>query len=86
MKKDSKEFSELWPDFPSPKEFDDKINATRIKEIVIDIMELTDSLNTRKDLDSAWSQLTKAVQYLSSKDSMVKIKEELRPKEKEGGD
>ena len=67
-------------DFPTPKEFDDKINATRIKEIVIDIMELTDSLNTRKDLDSAWSQLTKAVQYLSSKDSMVKLKEELRPK------
>tara|TARA_R110002074_G_C12192524_1_gene634396 strand:+ start:397 stop:639 length:243 start_codon:yes stop_codon:yes gene_type:complete len=73
-------------DFPSPKEFDDKLNATRIKEIVIDIIDLTDSLNTRKDLDSAWSQLTKAVQYLSSKDSMVKIKEELRPKEKEGGE
>jgi len=73
-------------DFPTPEEFEARLNATRIKEIVVDIIALTDSLNTMRELDSAWSQLTKAVQYLSSKDSMVKIKEELRPKEKEGGD
>ena len=72
-------------DFSTPEEFEAKLNATRIKEIVIDIIDLTDSLNTRRELDLAWSQLTKAVQYLSSKDSMVKIKGELRPKE-EGGD
>ena len=72
-------------DFSTPEEFEAKLNATRIKEIVIDIIDLTDSLNTMRELDLAWSQLTKAVQYLSSKDSMVKIKGELRPKE-EGGD
>ena len=55
----------------------DETNTTRIKEIVIDIMELTDSLNSKEELDLAWSQLTKAVSYLSAKDSMFKYREEL---------
>ena len=46
-------------DFSTPEEFEAKLNATRIKEIVIDIIDLTDSLNTMRELDSAWSQLTK---------------------------
>ena len=72
LKKDTIDYVILWMRCKM-----DETNTTRIKEIVIDIMELTDSLNSKEELNLAWSQLTKAVSYLSAKDSMFKYKEEL---------
>jgi hypothetical protein len=72
IKPDSKEFSELWTEFPSPKEFDDILNTTRIKESIID---LTDSLNTEEDLWKAWKSLNEALNYLSAKHTMARVKE-----------
>ena len=66
--------------YPTPKEFDDNIRATRIKEIVKDIEDLTDSLNTSEELNEAWSKITNALGYLSAKDSMFKYKKEKEEK------
>tara|TARA_R100000963_G_C4631957_1_gene96820 strand:+ start:639 stop:806 length:168 start_codon:yes stop_codon:yes gene_type:complete len=54
--------------------------ATSINTIVRDIEALTDSLNTTKELDEAWSKISQALGYLSAKDSMFKYRS------KEGGD
>ena len=45
-----------------------------VEEIVKAIESLTDSLDNTIDLDHAWLSITKAVGYLSSKDSMYKYK------------
>jgi|TARA_R110002020_G_scaffold75301_5_gene191726 hypothetical protein len=45
-----------------------------VEEIVKAIESLTDSLDNTTDLDHAWLSITKAVGYLSSKDSMYKYK------------
>jgi hypothetical protein len=45
---------------------------TNVETIVKDIEELTVSLNTTEELDSAWRKITEALHYLSAKDSMLK--------------
>ena len=45
-------------------------------EIVDAIESLTDSLETTEELDHAWKNITRALGYLSAKDSMYKYKEE----------
>tara|TARA_R100001530_G_scaffold105827_1_gene73911 strand:- start:369 stop:533 length:165 start_codon:yes stop_codon:yes gene_type:complete len=50
--------------------------ATSIEEIVKDIEDLTDSLNTTEELKVAWSRINKALGYLSAKDNMFRYKEE----------
>tara|TARA_B100001250_G_C19698072_1_gene743526 strand:+ start:137 stop:298 length:162 start_codon:yes stop_codon:yes gene_type:complete len=46
-----------------------------VEEIVVAIESLTDSLETTEELDHAWKNITKALGYLSAKDSMYKYKE-----------
>jgi len=47
-------------------------------EIVADeIVELADALDNAHDLDDAWRRINKALQYLSAKDTMFKIKKEV---------
>ena len=50
--------------------------ATSIKNIVRDIEDLTDSLNSTEELDEAWKRIQRALGYLSAKDSMFKYKKE----------
>ena len=47
-----------------------------VDEIVDAIESLTDSLETTEELDHAWKNITRALGYLSAKDSMYKYKEE----------
>ena len=47
-----------------------------VEEIVDAIESLTDSLDTTEELDHAWNKITRALGYLSAKDSMYKYKEE----------
>ena len=49
-----------------------------VEEIVDAIESLTDSLETTKDLDHAWKNITQALRYLSAKDSMYKYKKEIK--------
>ena len=58
----------------------DETNTTRINTIVKDIEDLTDRLNTTEELNEAWSKITKALGYLSAKDSMFKYKKEIQKK------
>ena len=47
-------------------------------EIIADeIVELADALDNAHDLDDAWRRINKALQYLSAKDTMFKIKKEV---------
>ena len=50
--------------------------ATSINTIVRDIEDLTDSLNSTEELNEAWSKISRALHYLSAKDSMFKYKKE----------
>lgn len=60
-------------DFPSGKEFDNLVTATRIKETIID---LADSLETEKELWDSYRVLSKAMSYLSAKHTIAQTKEE----------
>ena len=56
----------------------------RAEIIAKEIVELTDSLDNAHDLDEAWRKVTRALHYLSAKDSMYKSKQEIEDaKEKE---
>jgi hypothetical protein len=58
----------------------DETNATSINTIVRDIIALTDSLNSKEELKSAWNEIRLALDYLSAKDSMFRSREELQKK------
>lgn len=60
-------------DFPSGKEFDNLVTATRIKETIID---LSDSLESKEELWEAWKTLNKAMSYLGAKHTIAETKEE----------
>ena len=47
---------------------------------ITDILVLTDSLNNKEELKRAWNEIRLALDYLSSKDSMFRTREELRKK------
>lgn len=51
----------------------EEINATRIKETIID---LADSLETEKELWDSYRVLSKAMSYLSAKHTIAQTKEE----------
>jgi len=55
------------------------ITKERMVEEIVDAIEsLTDSLETTKDLDHAWKNITQALGYLSAKDSMYKYRKEIK--------
>ena len=54
--------------------------ATSINTIVRDIIDLTDSLNSKEELKKAWNEIRLALDYLSAKDSMFRSREEIRKK------
>ena len=55
-----------------------------IAEIIADeIVELADVLDNAQDLDDAWKRINKALQYLSAKDTMFKMKKDLMDAKKE---
>ena len=54
--------------------------ATSINTIVRDIIDLTDSLNSKEELKTAWREIRLALDYLSAKDSMFRSREEIRKK------
>ena len=58
----------------------DEIITTSITDIVRDIIVLTDSLNSKEELKRAWNEIRLALDYLSSKDSMFRSREELQEK------
>ena len=58
----------------------DEIITTSITDIVRDIIVLTDSLNSKEELKRAWREIRLALDYLSSKDSMFRSREELQEK------
>ena len=49
-----------------------EINATRIKETIID---LTDSLESKEELWEAWKTLNKSMSYLNAKHTMAEVKQ-----------
>ena len=51
----------------------EEINATRIKETIID---LTDSLESVEELWEAWKTLNKSMSYLNAKHTMAQVKEQ----------
>ena len=51
----------------------EEINATRIKETIID---LADSLESKEELWEAWKTLNKAMSYLNAKHTMAQVKEQ----------
>ena len=53
-------------------------SATSIETIVRDIIAFTDSTEDSEALNDAWSRVTKALGYLSAKDSMFKYRRELK--------
>lgn len=59
-------------DYPSGKEFDDLVAATRIKETIID---LADSLESKEELWEAWKTLNQAMSYLNAKHTMAEVKQ-----------
>tara|TARA_R100000808_G_scaffold209_7_gene1294 strand:- start:595 stop:798 length:204 start_codon:yes stop_codon:yes gene_type:complete len=56
----------------------DETNAISVREIVRDIIELTDHLNSKEELKTAWREIRLALDYLSAKDSMFRSREELQ--------
>ena len=52
-----------------------EIPATSVETIVRDIIAFTDSTEDSEVLNDAWRRVTKALGYLSAKDSMYKYKE-----------
>ena len=52
--------------------------ATSVETIVRDIIAFTDSTEDSEALNDAWSRVTKALGYLSAKDSMFKYRRELK--------
>ena len=52
--------------------------ATSIETIVRDIIAFTDSTEDSEALNDAWRRVTKALGYLSAKDSMFKYRRELK--------
>ena len=58
----------------------DETNAISVREIVRDIIELTDHLNSKGELKKAWNEIRLALDYLSAKDSMFRSREELQKK------
>ena len=48
-----------------------------------EIVELADALDNTHDLDDAWRRINKALQYLSAKDTMFKMKKEIINAKKE---
>ena len=53
-------------------------------EIIADeILELADVLDNAHDLDDAWRRISKALGYLSAKDSMFKMKRDKEDAKKE---
>ena len=57
----------------------------RAEKIVDDIVNLADSLDNAHDLDDAWKRIQKGLQYLSAKDTMFKMKREIKDAKKEEG-
>jgi len=49
----------------------------RAEIVANEIVELADALDNAHDLDDAWIRISKALQYLSAKDTMFKIKKEV---------
>ena len=49
----------------------------RAEIVAKEIVELADALDNTHDLDDAWRRINKALQYLSAKDTMFKIKKEV---------
>ena len=58
-------------DFPTGKEFDDLVTATRIKDTIVD---LTDRLDTEEELWKAWKIVNRGLKYLSAKHTMMEVK------------
>ena len=56
----------------------DETNAISVREIVRDIIELTDHLNSKEELKKAWREIRLALDYLSAKDSMFRSREDLQ--------
>ena len=54
----------------------------RAEKIADDIVNLADSLDNAHDLDDAWRR---GLQYLSAKDTMFKMKREIKDAKKEEG-
>ena len=52
--------------------------ATSIETIVRDIIAFTDSTEDAEALNDAWSRVSKALGYLSAKDTMFKYRRELK--------
>jgi len=57
----------------------------RAEIIADDIVNLADSLDNAHDLDDAWKRIQKGLQYLSAKDTMFKMKREIKDAKKEEG-
>ena len=57
----------------------------RAEKIADDIVNLADSLDNAHDLDDAWKRIQKGLQYLSAKDTMFKMKREIKDAKKEEG-
>jgi len=55
----------------------------RAEIIADDIVELADALDNAHDLDEAWRRINKALQYLSAKDTMYKMKMDIKNAKKE---
>ena len=56
----------------------DETNAISVREIVRDIIELTDHLNSKEELKKAWREIRLALDYLTANDSMFRSREELQ--------
>lgn len=50
----------------------------RAEIIADDIVKLADVLDNAHDLDDAWRRINKALQYLSAKDTMYKMKMDIK--------
>ena len=50
----------------------EEINATRIKETIID---LTDRLESEEELWEAWKTVNRGIKYLSAKHTMMEVKQ-----------
>ena len=58
----------------------------RAEIVANEIVELADALDNAHDLDDAWRRINKALQYLSAKDTMFKMKKEIKHAKKEERD
>ena len=52
--------------------------ATSVETIVRDIIAFTDSTEDSEALNEGWRRVTKALGYLSAKDTMFKYRSELK--------